>query len=137
MHLTTINFNKLVESAEWNKNGVILLDGNLDIIILDNTPFLTLNGINKFRPSRRYVNVDRGAVPFVLNGADIMAPGIVGADYTIEEGDLVWIQNPEGTGIAIGYALLKGSEMVKTHKGKAVQTIHHLGDELWEVATNL
>jgi len=132
-----ISFNDLVESAEWNKNEVLLLDGNLDLIILGDTPFLTLNGINKYLPTRRFVNVDRGAVRFVLNGADIMAPGITKADSTIKEGDLVWVQNPEGTGIAIGYALFKGSKMVTTNQGKAVETIHHLGDDLWKVATNL
>ena len=132
-----VNFNNLIESAEWNKKEVLLLDGNLDIIILNDTPFLTLNGINKYQPTRRFVKVDRVAVRFILNGADIMAPGIIEADPSIEEGNLVWVKNPEDTGIAIGYALFKGSNMVTTHQGKAVETIHHLGDALWKLSTNL
>jgi PUA domain protein len=133
----TIGFDNLLESAEWNGHEIILLNGSLDIITLEDGPFLTLRGINKYDPTKRYVAVDRGAVSFILNGADIMAPGIHEADPAIKEGDMVWVRNPEGTGIALGRALISGLEMVAAKKGKAVASRYHVGDNLWKVSTTL
>ncbi|MGC9554773.1 MAG: PUA domain-containing protein [Thermoplasmatota archaeon] len=128
----TIAHQHRAESAEWEGQEVILLDGRLDIIMLEDQAFLTLSGINKHRPSQCQVTVDRGAVPHVLNGADVMAPGITDADPAIQEGDLVWVRNPEGTGIAVGRALLSGPEMVERSSGKAVENLHYIGDDLWQ-----
>ncbi|HDS59646.1 MAG TPA: RNA-binding protein [Thermoplasmatales archaeon] len=133
----TIAHQHRAESAEWEGQEVILLNGRLDIVMLEDQAFLALSGINKHRPTRRQVTVDRGAVPHVLNGADVMAPGITDADPAIQEGDLVWVRNPEGTGIAVGRALLSGPEMVAGSKGKAVKSLHHLGDDLWNLAQEL
>jgi PUA domain protein len=132
-----VHFKKLLECAEWNGLKVILLDGSLDVIMLDEGPFLTIVGINKYHPSKRYVAVDRGAVSFVLNSADIMAPGITEADVSIQEGDIVWVRNPEGTCIALGRALMSGLEMETANKGKAVENLYHIGDNLWRASTTL
>jgi PUA domain protein len=35
----------------------------------------------------------------------------------------------------MGWALVSGEEMVAMSKGKAVKTIHWVGDDLWEVET--
>jgi PUA-domain protein len=133
----TVDFDNLSENAEWNGLDMILLDGSLDIMLLEEGPFLTLHGINKYHPTRRYVTVDRGAVSYVLNGADIMAPGIIEADPVIKEGDMVWVRNPENTGIAIGHAIISGLNMVNADKGRAVESLHHVGDNLWKLATTL
>jgi len=82
--------------------------------------------------TRRHVTVDMGAVPFVYNGADVMAPGIVDADPEIRAGDLVWIRDEKNARpLAVGRALMDGPTMVREEKGKAVETLHHVGDDLW------
>ena len=133
----SVDLDNLLENAEWNGLEMILLNGSLDIITLKEGPFLTLHGINKYRPAKRYVTVNRGAVSHVLNGADIMAPGITDADPAIREGDVVWVRNPENTGIAIGRALISGPEMVAGDKGRAVESLYYVGDKLWKLATTL
>jgi len=35
--------------------------------------------------------------------------------------------------LAIGETLLSGADMVARDHGKAVRSIHHVGDELWRV----
>jgi len=76
--------------------------------------------------------VDMGAVKFVYNGADIMAPGIVEADPGIAVGNLVWVRDERNRQpLAVGEALMSGSEMAASEKGKAVKSIHHVGDDLW------
>jgi PUA-domain protein len=83
-------------------------------------------------PGTKHVTVDMGAVKFLCNGADIMGPGIVDADASIAPGDLVWVREEKHSKpLAIGAALVGGPEMVRG-KGKAVQSLHHVGDSLWE-----
>ncbi|HIH72501.1 MAG TPA: DUF1947 domain-containing protein [Thermococcaceae archaeon] len=86
------------------------------------------------RKWRRRVVVDQGAVPHILNGADVMAPGIVDADEEIKEGDFVFVVEEEyGRPLAIGIALMDGKTMKEKKKGKAVKVIHHAKDKIWEL----
>ena len=76
--------------------------------------------------------VDMGAVKFVTNGADVMAPGIVDADLDIEDGNSVWICDQQHRKpLAVGSALMNGEDMKNKSSGKAVKIIHYIGDELW------
>ena len=121
------------DDSDWN---VVLVDGDPLVLYVDDEeeePFLTVRGANEYPPTRRIVTVDAGAIQFVSNGADVMRPGIVEADDVIEEGDLVVI-NEEGHGkfLAIGRALTDGSDMVGDD-GRVVESIHHVGDDLYEM----
>ena len=56
------------------------------------------------------------------------------ADPALEEGDLVWIRDQEhGKPLALGLALVSGDEMVEMTSGKAIKTLHWVGDDLWEL----
>ena len=69
-----------------------------------------------------------------MNGADCMGAGIHMADPALQEGDLVWIRDQEhGKPLALGLALVSGDEMVEMTSGKAIQTLHWIGDDLWEL----
>ncbi|RLF88058.1 RNA-binding protein [Thermococci archaeon] len=82
----------------------------------------------------RRVVVDEGAVPHILNGADVMAPGIVDADENIREGDFVFIvEENYGRPLAIGIALMSGKAMKERDRGKAVKVIHHARDKIWQI----
>ena len=74
-----------------------------------------------------------GAIPYVCNGADVMAPGIKEIKGEFEEGDLVVVRDVEhGKALAIGKALVGSDEMKEMRKGKAVTNLHHVGDKLWK-----
>jgi len=95
-------------------------------------PFLTVKGANEHAPERGTVTVDTGAISFVSDGADVMRPGIVEADEGIESGKLVVIvEESHGKALAIGRARVDGTEMLGD-EGKVVDSIHHVGDELFE-----
>lgn len=88
-------------------------------------------GAIELMPGKRRVIVDAGAVRFVVNGADIMKPGIVSADPEIAAGDLVVIaEERHKKPLAIGRALVAGTEM--KGEGKAVKSLHHVGDLIWK-----
>ena len=120
----------LAESSEFN---VIFVNGEIFGLVYDNIPFLTVRGLLKYRPQKRSVTVDMGAVPFVTNGADIMAPGITDADADIKEGDMVWIRDVRNlVPLAVGISAVSGDELKKGGKGKVIRTIHNVGDKLWK-----
>ncbi len=117
------------EATSWE---VVLIDGEPRVASFDGEPFLTVRGANAYGPERAVVTVDAGAVSFVSNGADVMRPGITDADEGIESGDLVAIaEETHGKVLAIGRARVAGGEMVG-EEGKVVDSLHHVGDELYE-----
>jgi PUA-domain protein len=94
----------------------------------------TVRGLLAFPATKRAVIVDMGAVRFIYNGADVMAPGIVDADPGIRAGDIVWVCDEKNRRpLAVGRALMDGPTMAREEKGKAIETIHHVGDEIWRL----
>lgn len=121
-----------VDRAEGLDFDAIYVDGKILGFVYQGIPFLTVRGLLQYRATRRFVTVDMGAVKFVYNGADVMGPGIVAADPEIAPGDLVWIRDEKNLRpLAVGRALVSGAEMAAKAKGKAVASIHHVGDKLW------
>jgi len=111
---------------------LVLVDGDPAVFYVDDEPFLTVRGANDFDPETGVVTVDAGAISFVSDGADVMRPGIVEADPEIREADLVVVaEETHGKALAVGRALVDGDEMVGDG-GKVVESIHHVGDDLYE-----
>ncbi len=78
------------------------------------------------------VVVDMGAVPFVVNGAAIMAPGIRSVSEGTKVGDVVLVVDEKHSkGLAIGILLMEREDILGKKKGKAVKNVHHVGDEIW------
>ncbi len=110
---------------------VILIDDEPILFEFEGEWYPTVLSIIKFKPKRGKVVVDKGAMPFVMNGADIMKPGIVWADKEIKKGDFVYVTVEEkDTPLAVGIALVDGEEMIGK-KGKAIKNIHHIKDKIW------
>ena len=120
---------------------------NRDLLLVDKTPlamqvetedgrkwFPTLRGILAWQPGGKWAAVDHGAIPFLMNGADCMGAGVQMADPNVEAGELVWVRDEtHGKPLALGIAMVNGEEMVAMTKGKAITTLHWVGDELWEL----
>ncbi len=119
-----------VERVEINGKTAILVNGEFIAIEYSGLYYLSVYGIMKFKPKRGKVVVDKGAVNFILNGADVMKPGIVEADDRIKKGDFCYVVVEEKEiPLAVGIALVDGSDM--KGRGKAVKNIHHIKDKLW------
>ena len=121
-----------VDMGEVPGFEVVFVGGKIMAVVSDGEPFLTIRGIMRYGATRRYVTVDMGAVRFVANGADIMGPGVVDVDPGISEGDMVWIRDEtHKRPLAIGRAMVPGSEMASKPKGKVIKSLHFVGDKLW------
>ena len=121
-----------VETGNLDEIKMVFVDGEPCFMIHDDRIVFTLHGINKYKPKQNFVVVDMGAIKFVVNGADVMAPGIVDADEDIAENDQVWIcDETHRKPLAIGIAVMTGTQMIKEKQGKAIRTIHYVGDRVW------
>ena len=126
--------NAAVDSAIMEQYEIFIIDNEILAWIIDGKPFLTLRGLLRFKPQRRFVTVDMGAVKFVTNGADVMAPGVVDADSEIQVGDLVWVRDENNLQpLVVGSALMSGSEMIVSSTDKAVKSLHYIGDNIWQI----
>jgi PUA-domain protein len=123
---------KTLEKITLEEYSIILVDGKPLLFEIEGHLFPTVRGALEMGLQKRVVTVDKGAIRFVSNGADIMAPGVVAADLEIKDGDLVIIvEETHRKPLAIGKALMEGLEMVKATSGKAIKSIIHVGDKLW------
>ncbi|AET39514.1 translation machinery-associated protein 20 Ecym_4474 [Eremothecium cymbalariae DBVPG len=98
----------------------------------------TLKFVHKFPQAFPTVQVDRGAIKFVLSGANIMCPGLTSAGAKIPESpgfeqDSLVIINAENkeNALAVGKLLMSTDDIRSINKGHGVEMIHHLGDCLW------
>ncbi|AAL81239.1 RNA-binding protein [Pyrococcus furiosus DSM 3638] len=130
-----------VKVAEFDKTTEIILVNDRpmfikrkDLIFPLVIALYELSDKEDLRKWPKRVVVDEGAVPHILNGADVMAPGIVDADENIKEGDFVFVvEENYGRPLAIGIALMSGKAMKEKNRGKAVKVIHHARDKIWEI----
>lgn len=77
--------------------------------------------------------VDKGAVRHVINGADIMAPGVRGCDPNVQRDQVVAIfAEGKEHAIAVGVAKMTAAEIGEKKSGIAVENAHYLSDGLWK-----
>jgi PUA domain protein len=87
--------------------------------------------------STQYAVVDEGAVKHLLNGADVMSPGIRECS-NFQGGALVAVWNPtKETPLCIGRALMSCDEIMRVRKGKAIKNEHYAGDKIWRKCLEL
>lgn len=80
------------------------------------------------------IAVDQGAIKFVINGADIMRPGITAIDQAINKDEVIAVVDAtHKKPLAVGIALFSGDEMQQTIKGKMIKNIHYVGDTIWKM----
>ncbi len=124
-----------VETASCEKYELVLSDKEPVIFTPDGIAFPTLRGFLRVGVQRRYLTVDMGAVPFVVNGANVMAPGVVGSDPALLKGDLcVVTEQRHGKPLCIARMTMDAAGIDPSKKGKVADNIHHVGDSLWKLA---
>jgi len=128
-----------LEMAEYGPWQMVFVDKVAKAIEVKNSDnerftFLTLRGFLEHNDAAKWVEVDHGAIPFLMNGADCMVAGVQAADEDIAVGELVWIRDmTHKKPLAIGWSTMEGQEMASATKGKGIKTLHWVGDELWEM----
>lgn len=128
---------KSIEEVVLKKGSIYLVEGRPLFVRRGEQLVPHLSSVEEcFRlPS---VVVDMGAVPHVVNGADVMAPGIVRVDGNFAEGSVVVVRDEKyGKAIAVGVALIPSETLPATRRGKVVKNLHYVGDVFWETVKEL
>ncbi|MEM3551249.1 MAG: DUF1947 domain-containing protein [Candidatus Bathyarchaeia archaeon] len=122
-----------IEIAETELGEIYFINGKPLIFKREDELLPTLM-FNEFLNSASKVVVDKGAVPHICNGANVMAPGIVRIEGVFRKGDLVSIvEERYGKPIALGEALLNSEDAAVTKKGVILKTVHFVGDKIWNI----
>jgi PUA domain protein len=124
-----------VEILETNAGfALYLIDKKPQLMDSGEWVFPTLQGLLEHPFPERRIVVDSGAVPFVVNGADIMRPGIVSVTEDVKAGCPVQVvEERHGKPLALGVALYDAGDLMGKTSGKMVKTFHYIGDDLWNV----
>ena len=126
---------EMIEVIETNADVSLFLV-NKKMLLLDTGDwvFPTLHGAIQFPFPERRVMVDAGAIPYVVNGADVMRPGIVSVSDDVKADSPVQIVDERhGKPLAIGIALFNAPDIRARTSGKMCKNIHHVGDEIWNI----
>jgi PUA domain protein len=132
-----ISIHSYVEKVMTKKSSVFEDDA---VLFVDNIPCFfqtgtswipTLHLILKMPDLIPSVTVDKGAIKFVINGADIMRPGIVSANQFSANSFVVIIDENYSKPLAVGRALLSSTDLLESKDGKVILNLHRIGDEIW------
>ena len=93
----------------------------------------TLFMLNELQPDHKCVTVDDGAVPHIINGANVFAQGITEMDPDITENSMVFIRNSKKQYIGVGLSKKSTPEIMGDKKGEAIILIHYPGDKIMKV----
>lgn len=98
----------------------------------------TLRLIHKYPFICPIMQVDKGAIPYVLSGANIMCPGLTSKGGAMTPGvgkDYVVVVTAEGKehALAVGITNKSSSQIAKENRGVAIENIHYLNDGLWRL----
>jgi len=82
--------------------------------------------------------VDEGAIKFLLNGADVMRPGMRKFDDWGPAGKMVVVrEEKKGRAIAAGPSTVASAEARGMTKGGCIRNVHYLGDKYWNMHKSL
>jgi PUA domain protein len=121
-----------------NRTELFLINDRLWLVRTQEMIYPSLHALLDGVVTLPKVVVDMGAVPHIANGADVMGPGIVTADDSITQDDIVVVIDQKNqTPLAVGKAIFDSEKMKAHSKGRAVTVIMHVGDWLWELVKSL
>ncbi len=113
------------ELEYYKKDNEVILIKNKELI-----PSLKLLLKNNFL---KKTTCDMGAVKFICNGADIMRPGITELESFEKDEVITIVDEKNKTPLAVCKALYNSEEIQEMKGGKALENLHYVGDEYWNI----
>jgi PUA-domain protein len=112
---------------------ILLLNGDIVFFESEGRFIPTLRALLEGIVHIPQVSVDMGAVKFVVNGADIMRPGVTHVnDEVRKDGIVAVVDEQHGKPLAVGISIYSATDLRAATSGKVVKSIHHVNDELWD-----
>ncbi|MEM2126277.1 MAG: DUF1947 domain-containing protein [Candidatus Methanosuratincola sp.] len=130
----TIDRKKCLEVVELGSGERVYLQDKRPVLIeLEGKLMPALTASEGVLAGIPKVVVDMGAVPYICNGADVMAPGIRSVPEGVKPGDIVAVADERHNKVlAVGVLVMEREKIINRERGKAVRNVHHVGDEIWK-----
>jgi PUA-domain protein len=132
-HYNLADFLKKIDNVELLDDKLLAVNGEIFFFYSGDQLVPSLKLILKDNFLKRAV-IDMPAVRFIAGGADVMRPGIVEMDDFQKDTIVSIVDQNNRKPLAIGLALFSAEELLAMVKGKAIKTLHHVGDELWTLS---
>lgn len=116
-------------------NFVVVRGAPLFFRVREGPYFPTLRLLHQYPDMMPRVGVDKGAVKFVLKGADVMCPGLtsaggdVSADLPALAPVAVWAEG-KAHALAVGFTKMSTKDIRTINKGVGIEAVHFCGDQL-------
>ena len=121
-------------SCEEPEEGVVFIHLNHISFVKAGKDFIPFLGSAEALSLFPAVVVDEGAIRFLLNGADVMRPGMKSIPEWGDVGRTVVVkEEKKGRAIAVGVSLVKWEDAIKMSKGPCLKNVHHVGDRYWSL----
>jgi len=125
-----------IEVADTKAAKIFFANNKPVLAVFNNTFLPTLLFEEALRLLPKIV-VNMGAVPYICNGADIMAPGVVRIEKGYKTNDYVIVADERhDKPIALAIALTDSQTVPEMQHGKIAKNIHYVGDNLWNQLKN-
>jgi PUA domain protein len=126
-----------IEKCDIFGAELFFLNGKPSVIRIETKLFPTLAFDEVLKRLPKIV-VDRGAIPHICDGADLMAPGVRRIDGDFSEGSLVTITDDKyGKFLAVGEALKSSDQLKRMKQGMIVVNRHYVGDHVWNAISKM
>ena len=132
--LGSVNTNAVSQATLEDGSTVYIFSKEVILARKNDVLFPTL--INSVIDDLPSALIDMGAIPYVCNGANVMAPGIMDIVGEFEKNGLLVIRDVKHKkALGIGAGLHSSEEMRALKKGKAILNLHYVGDKIWASIT--
>jgi len=131
----------LVAKTRETQIQMLVVDNEVMFFQHRDGPFFpTLRLMHKYPTIMKRMQVDKGAIPFILGGSNIMCPGFTSKGGSLptpigaEEPVAIFAEGKEHC-LAVGLTKMSTEQIVSVNKGVAVETYHYIMDGLWQSPT--
>ena len=122
-----------VEVFETETAEIFLINAKPLLVKAEKNIYPTLR-FDEYLQKAPKVVVDMGAVPYVCNGANVMAPGIRRFEGQFDENDIVIVVDEKhGRPIALGEILYDAEKAKNVSQGTVVRNLYYVGDKTWNL----
>ena len=97
----------------------------------------TLRLLHKYPFILPHQQVDKGAIKFVLSGANIMCPGLTSPGARLQPATVDTVVAVTAAGkqhaLCVGLMKMTAENIERVNKGIAIENVHYLNDGLWQM----
>lgn len=126
----------VLESIKTTDKKVFILRNGVPIFILQHDRYIpTVKCVHLIPDIAKKVVVDVGAIKYLINGADVMAPGLLHrtSDYpAVQENEVVSVYGYGKThALGVGVVQMDNQQVEQIKSGVAIKMLSHLGDKTY------